>query len=148
MAQTAARVDPFRNFNFLVEIDGISQANFIECSGLDATTEVIETREGGNNTTVSKLPGKTTYTDITLKWGMTASNELWLWRQAVIDGAVAQMRRNGSIVLYDLTNKNEVARWNFFNAWPSKWDGPALNAKGNDIAIETLVISHEGIVRA
>jgi phage tail-like protein len=146
MAQTGARVDPYRNFNFLVEIDGITQANFIECSGLEATTEVIETREGGSNTTVYKLPGKTSYSDITFKWGATASRELWLWRQDVIEGNVA--RRNGSIVLYDLGNNNEVARWNFVNAWPSKWDGPALNAKGNDIAIETLVLAHEGIVRA
>jgi phage tail-like protein len=146
MAQTGARIDPFRNFNFLVEIDGITQANFIECTGLDAATEVIETREGGNNTTVYKLPGKTTYTDITLKSGVTASRELWLWRQGVIEGNVS--RRNGSIVLFDLANSNEVARWHFVNAWPSKWDGPMLNAKGNDIAIETLVLAHEGIVRA
>jgi len=142
---TAARIDPFRNFNFLVEIEGIAQASFIECSGLDATTEVIETREGGNNTTVSKLPGKTTYTDITLKWGANPSVELWQWRADVISGTIK--RRNGSIVLYDLANKAEVARWNFFNAWPSKWDGPSLNAKGNDIAIETLVLAHEGITR-
>jgi phage tail-like protein len=146
MAQTGARVDPFRNFNFLVEIDGITQANFIECSGLDATTEVIETREGGSNTTVYKLPGKTTYTDITLKWGVTASHELWDWRQGIIEGNVS--RRNGSIVLFDLANSTEVARWHFINAWPTKWDGPALNAKANDIAIETLVLAHEGIVRA
>lgn len=146
MAQTGARLDPYRNFNFLIEIDGIAQGNFIECSGLEATTEVIETREGGSNTTVYKLPGKTTYSDISLKWGTTASRELWLWRQDVIEGNVT--RRNGSIVLYDLGNSNEVARWNFVNAWPSKWDGPALNAKGNDIAIETLVLAHEGIVRA
>jgi len=146
MVQTGARTDPFRNFNFLVEIDGITQASFIECSGLEATTEVIETREGGSNTTVYKLPGKTAYSDITLKWGVTASREMWLWRQGVIEGNLS--RRNGSIVLYDLANRNEVARWNFVNAWPSKWDGPALNAKGNDIAVESLVIAHEGIVRA
>jgi phage tail-like protein len=146
MAQTGARVDPFRSFNFLVEIDGISQASFIECTGLEATTEVIETREGGNNTTMAKLPGKTSYSDITLKWGLTASDELWRWRQDVIDGSVT--RRNGSIVVYDLANKAEMARWNFVAAWPTKWDGPSLNAKGNDIAIETLVLAHEGITRA
>jgi len=146
MSQTGARVDPFRSYNFLIEIDGISQASFIECSGLEATTEVIETREGGNNTTMAKLPGKTSYSDVTLKWGLTASNELWQWRQDVINGTVK--RRNGSIVIYDLSNKTEVARWNFVAAWPTKWDGPSLNAKGNDIAIETLVLAHEGITRA
>jgi phage tail-like protein len=143
---TATRVDPFRNFNFLVEMDSVTQATFIECSGLEATTEVIETRQGGDNTTVYKLPGKTTYGDITLKWGSTSSTELMTWRQSIIDGTV--IRRNGSVVLYDLTNQVEVARWHFFNAWPTKWDGPSLNAKGNDIAIETLVLATERVTRA
>jgi phage tail-like protein len=143
---TATRVDPFRNFNFLVEMDSVTQATFIECSGLEATTEVIETRQGGDNTTVYKLPGKTTYGDITLKWGSTSSTELMTWRQSIIDGTV--IRRNGSVVLYDLANQVEVARWHFFNAWPTKWDGPSLNAKGNDIAIETLVLATERVTRA
>ena len=146
MAETGQRVDPYRNFNFLVEIDGIAQASFIECGGLGATTEVIETREGGDNTTVRKLPGKTTYTDITLKWGVNASKELWKWREQVIHGTVA--RKNGSIVAYDLANRTEVARWNFVSAWPSKWEGSSFNAKGTDLAIDTLVLSHEGIARA
>jgi phage tail-like protein len=145
MTQTAQRVDPFRVFNFLVELDGIAQASFIECSGLGTTTEVIETREGGDNTTVRKLPGKTTNTDIVLKWGMTSVTELWVWRQQIIDGIV--LRKNGSIVVFDLANSTEVARWNFVNAWPSKLEGPAFNAKGNDIAINTLTLSHEGITR-
>src|SRR5215218_1932371 len=113
MAETGQRTDAFRNFNFLVEIDGIAQGAFIECSGMGATTEVIETREGGDNTTVRKLPGKTTYTDITLKWGLSASLELWKWREQIIEGVV--VRKNGSIVVYDLTNRVEVARWNFVN---------------------------------
>lgn len=146
MAQTGTRVDPYLNFNFLVELDGIAQASFTECSGLGATTEVIETRQGGDNTTVYKLPGKTTYSDLTLKWGLTSSEELWYWRAQVIAGTV--VRKTGSVVVYDLTNQVEVARWTFVNAWPSKWEGPAFNAKGTDIAIETLVIAHEGITRS
>ncbi len=143
---TGQRVDAFRNFNFLVEIDGITQASFTECSGLESTTEVIETRSGGDSTTVYKLPGKTSYADITLKWGITSSTELMTWRQNVINGVIA--RQNGSVVLYDLTNQTEVARWDFFAAWPTKWDGPSLNAKGNDIAIDTMVIACEKIVRS
>jgi phage tail-like protein len=146
MPKTGERVDPYRNFNFLVELDGIAQASFTECTGLDATTEVIETREGGDNTTVRKLPGKTTYSDITLKWGLTDSNELWIWRQQAIDGTV--VRKNGSVVVYDLDNRREVVRWNFVNAWPTKWEGPGLNATGKEVAIETLVLAHEGIKRA
>ncbi|MFD5270394.1 phage tail protein [Streptomyces sp. NPDC058335] len=146
MAQTGQRVDPFRNFNFLVELDGIAQASFSECSGLGSTTEVIENREGGDNTTVRKLPGKTSYSDITLKWGISPSRELWAWRQQVVDGNV--VRKNGSIVVFDLSNHSEVARWNFVSAWPSKWEGASFNAKGTDVAVDTLVLAHEGLIRA
>jgi phage tail-like protein len=145
MAQTGQRVDPFRNFNFLVEIEGIAQASFTECSGLGSHTEVIENREGGDNSTVRKLPGRTTFSDISLKWGLTTSTELWLWRQQITEGNV--LRKNGSIVVFDLANRTEVARWNFVRAWPTKWDGPALTAKGNDIAVDTLVLAHEGLTR-
>lgn len=145
MAQTGQRVDPFRDFNFLVELDGIAQASFTECSGLGSTTEIIETREGGDNTTVRKLPGRTSFSDITLKWGLTGSRELWAWRQQVVDGNV--VRKNGSIVVFDLGNHTEVARWNFVSAWPTTWEGPTFSAKGNDIAIDTLVLAHEGLTR-
>lgn len=146
MAQTGARIDPYGSFNFLVELDGISQASFRECTGLDSTTEVIEHRQGGDNVTVYKLPGKTTYADITLKWGLTDSAEVWNWRQRIMEGRIE--RKNGSIVVYDLANRTEVARWNFVNAWPTKWEGPAFNALGNEVAVETLVLAHEGVTRA
>lgn len=142
---TTPRVDPYRNFNFLVEMDGVTQASFLECSGIDATVDVIETRQGGDNVTVYKLPGKTSYGNITLKWGTTSSTELMSWHQDLIDGTVT--RRNGSVVLYDLNNQTEVARWNYFNAWPTKWEGPALNAKANEISIETLVLAVERVTR-
>ena len=146
MPETGVRVDPYTNFNFLVEIEGIVQAGFKECSGLECTTEVIEYREGGENTTVRKRPGKTTYSDLVLKWGLTDSEELWDWRKNVIQGKVD--RKNGSIVVYDLANAKEVARWNFVRAWPTKWEGPSFDATGKDIAIETLTLAHEGIERA
>lgn len=146
MAETGARVDPYRNFNFLVEIDGIAQAQFSECSGLDSTVESIDYREGGENTTVRKLPGKTTFSDITLKWGVTDSTELWDWHYQAVQGNL--QRKTGSIVLFDLANSTEVARWNFVNGWPTKWEGPSMNATGSEVAIETLTIAHEGIGRA
>ena len=146
MPQTGDRVDPYRSFNFLVELEGIAQASFTECSGLGSTTEVIENREGGDNVTVRKLPGKTTYSDITLKWGATSSTELWEWRLQIVQGNV--VRKNGSVVAYDLRGKEEVARWNFVRAWPTKWEGSAFNSKGSEILIETLVLAHEGLDRA
>jgi phage tail-like protein len=146
MPQTGQRVDPFRNYNFLVEIEGIAQASFTECTGLSSTTEVIEHREGGDNTTVHKLPGRNNTENITLKFGVTSSTELWAWRQQIIDGNI--VRLNGSVVVRNEANTLEVARWNFVRAWPTKWEGPSFNAKGNDVAIDTLVLAHEGITRA
>ncbi|PYS90796.1 MAG: phage tail protein [Acidobacteria bacterium] len=141
---TGQRVDPYNNFNFLVEIDGITRAAFHEVSGFDSTIDVVEHREGGENTTMRKLPGQTKYSNIVLKWGITDDLELYTWhRQAVLGNL---QRRNGSIVGLDRQG-NEIVRWNFFNAWPSKYDGPDYNAEGNDIAIETLELAHEKVER-
>lgn len=145
MAQTGQRVDPYGNFNFLVEIDGITRAAFHEVSGFDSTIDVIEHREGGENTTVRKLPGMTKHSNIVLKWGLADDADLYNWHRDAVNGKV--QRRNGSIVLLDRQGQERM-RWNFVNAWPSKWDGPDFNAEGNDIAIETLELTHEGVTRA
>lgn len=145
MAQTGERKDPYRGFNFLVEIDGISRAAFQECSGFDSEVEVVEYREGGYNTTLRKLPGLNKYSNITLKWGITDDRELYDWHRQTVQGGVE--RKSGSIVLQD-SRQQEVARWNFTDAWPTKWTGPDLNAEGNEVAIETLELVHEGIERA
>jgi phage tail-like protein len=145
MAQTGQRVDPYGNFNFLVEIDGITRAAFHEVSGFDSTIDVIEHREGGDNTTVRKLPGMTKHSNIVLKWGLADDRDLYDWHRDAVNGKV--QRRNGSIVLLDRQGQERM-RWNFVNAWPSKWDGPDFNAEGNDIAIETLELAHEGVTRA
>ena len=142
---TGQRVDPYRNFSFLVEIDGITQAGFTDASGFGASTDPIEYREGGETKTVRKLPGLTKYTNITLKWGLTDSRELYDWYKDVVNGVIE--RKSGSIILLDLEG-NEKVRWNFFEAWPTKWDGPDFTAKGNDVAIETLELAHERVERA
>ena len=141
----AGRVDPYKNFRFLVEIDGIVQAGFSDCTGLGTHVEVVEYREGGDPNTVRKLPGKVTYPDITLKWGITNSRELFDWHYAAVTGQI--QRKHGSVILLDDTGAEQV-RWNFFNAWPSKWDGASFSAKGNDVAIETLTVSCERVERA
>ena len=139
------RVDPYRNFRFLVEIDGIVQAGFSDCTGFGSNVEVVEYREGGDAATVRKLPGKTSYPDITLKWGVTDSRELYNWHLSAVNGQVEW--KNGSIILLDDRGQEKV-RWNFFRAWPSKWDGPDFSAKGNDVAIDTLTVSCERVERA
>jgi phage tail-like protein len=142
---TGKRVDPYLNCNFLVEIDGITQAWFRECSGLDSSTDPVEYREGGENSSVRKLPGRTKYSDIVLKRGITESDELWKWRKSVVDGKAE--RKNGSIVLLNDAGEEKL-RWNFVSAWPSKWEGPSFNATANEVAVEGLTIAHEGVDRA
>ena len=139
---TGDRRDPFRTFNFAVEIDGIQRAGFRECSGLDAANDSIDYREGTDNLAVKKIPGLVKYSNITLKWGMTDDTELWDWRKRAMTGKVE--RKNGSIVLLDDTGAEKM-RWNFREAWPTKWTGPSFNATGNEVAIETLEIAHEGL---
>ena len=139
------RIDPFRGFNFLVELDGISQASFQECSGLDASTDPVDYREGGDPNHVRKLTGLNKYSPITLKRGITDSDELWQWRQTVIDGKA--QRKSGSIVLLDEAGAEHL-RWNFSNAWPSKWTGPAFNSTGSSVAVETLELMHEEVKKA
>ena len=135
--------DPYNNFNFHVEIDGITRAAFHECSGFDSTIDVIEHREGGE-TTLRKLPGMTKYSNIVLKRGITDDKQLYDWHIKAVKGQVD--RKNGSILLLDRGGQ-EVARWNFVRAWPSKWTGPSLTSEGNDVAIETLELVHEGVER-
>jgi phage tail-like protein len=136
------RDDPYKAFNFRVEIDGVTLAAFSEVSGLESQTEVIEYRTGTERNTVRKLPGLTKHANLVLRRGVTQDAELWNWRKTVVDGQVD--RRNGSIVLLD-DDRAEVLRWNFFDGWISKWVGPTLNAKGNEVAIETIEIAHEGL---
>lgn len=139
------RNDPYRVYNFLVEIDGIARAGFRECSGLDTSQDPIAYREGTDPPTERKLPGLVKYSTITLKWGITDDASLWEWRKKAMDGTVE--RKNGSIVLLDTTGAEKL-RWNFREGWPTKWTGPTFNATGNEVAIETLEIVHEGVTRA
>jgi len=145
MAATGQRVDPYKNFRFLVEIEGIVQAGFSEVSGFGSDVEVVEYREGGDTPTVRKLPGKVSYPDLTLKWGITDSHELYDWHRAAVNGQVE--RKNGSILLLDDVGVEKV-RWNFFDAWPSKWEGASFNATGNEVAIDSLTVSCERVERA
>lgn len=137
--------DPYRNYRFLVEIDGITQAGFSDCSGFGSHVEVIEYREGGQPAHVTKLSGKTSYPDIKLKWGITDSRELYDWHLNVINGQ--RDLRNGSIIQLDEEGQEKI-RWNFFGAWPSAYDAPSFTAKGNDVAIDSMTLSCGRLVRA
>lgn len=139
-----AKQDPYRNFNFRLEIKGIQVGGFSDCSGFSSSTDPIEYREGGENKFVRKLPGLTKTTNIVLKWGLTDSRDLYNWYRDVMNGKI--QRRDGSIIVVDLEGNDKV-RWNFFNAWPTKWDGPDFSAKGTDVAVETLELAVDNMER-
>jgi phage tail-like protein len=129
--------EPYANFNFLVEIDGITRGAFHECSGFTSSVEVIEYNEGGSLSSM-KLPGRVKYANLMLKRGMTDDLELYKWHLSVVQGAI--QRKNGSILLLDRAG-NQVARWDFTQAWPTKCDGPDLNAEDNKIAFDSYEIA-------
>jgi len=94
MPPTGQVVDPYGNYNFLVEIDGIARAAFQEASGFDSSIDVVEHREGGENTTLRKLPAMTKYSNIPLKLGTTDDRQLYDWhRQWVTGDPAAQLQR-------------------------------------------------------
>lgn len=136
--------DPYNSFNFAVEFDGIARMHFQEANGLESAIDIVEHREGGDNITTRKLPGMVKYSNIVLKWGLTDEIELYNWHRQWATGDPAAKRVSGSIVLYD-RQRTEKRRWNFTNAWPCKWTGPAFNAESSEVAIETLELAHEGV---
>lgn len=140
---TAERTDPFRGFNFRIEIDGLTVASFSEVSGLTADGDSVDYREGSDSlNTVRKLVGLRKYTNITLKRGDTQNDELWRWYGNILNGVPD--RRNGAIVLMNEAHK-DVMRWNIVAAWINKIEGPALKGSGNEVAIESMDLVHEGI---
>lgn len=136
--------DHIGNFNFRVEIEGLVSAAFKGLDGMGSETDVIE-YGGAMDQILRKRPGRTKYTDITLKRGKTTNNELWQWRKSVIDGQI--IRKSGSIVIC-ADDGSEISRFNFFEAWPTKWKGFVLDGKGNDGNVEEITLTVEKLERA
>lgn len=136
----------FLGSQFALELEGIELARFTGCSGLSWTTEVVEYQDSvGGKIIVRKRPGRTKFDDIVLKRGLSGDATLTDWHKKVLDGTVE--RTNGSIVIYD-TAGTEVGRWNFENGWPSKWSASDLDAGSDDVMIEEMTITHEGLIKA
>ena len=142
------RDDPYPAFNFQVIITGILddgqtiRGAFAEVSGLDVEISPIEYRTGVEDITVRKLPGLKKFTNITLKRGLIGDLTLWAWIKTAMEGRV--QRASGTITMLDESRK-PVMTWRFHRAWPCKWSGPVLNAKSNEIAMESLELCHEGL---
>lgn len=131
------------NFNFKVEIEGVTVGAFAVVGGFESTTEVIEFQDG-DDLILRKRPGRTTYSNITLKRGYTGSDELWNWYKRVIDGVVE--RKSGSIILLN-SRGGEIERYNFFEAWPMRYRNYELEGRGSGVLVEEIEIAVEKIER-
>ncbi len=145
--ESTQRKDPYTNYRFKVEISGIPQAAFTEVILPESASEVLEHREGTDPTCVRKQSGLTTNGNLILKWGLTSSMDLYNWRKAIEQGKIGISRKNVAVTLMD-EEGNDAARWEFSNAWPSKYKGPDLNASGSEVAIETIEIVFESMQRS
>jgi phage tail-like protein len=145
-----ARQDPLRNFRFRLEIDNITRGGFSEVSGLGANVGVIDYREGTDPLGVRRLPGRVTYSNVTLKAGLTVGGgalDLFNWFEAAATGNIASARRRVAIVVADEQGQDQ-ARFVLFEAWPARYATSPLDAKGNEVLVEILELVHEGIERA
>lgn len=140
---TGTRNDPYRAFNFRIEIDNLTVGAFSECSGLSSDGDAVDYREGTDiPLNVRKLVGLRKYANVVLKRGYTQNTELWDWYTNIVNGIPD--RRNGTIILMDEA-RNDVLRWNIENAWINKIEGPSFKANGNEIAMESVELVHEGL---
>jgi phage tail-like protein len=130
---------------------------FMECSGFKSTQDVIEMSQvtpqkwGKTGNTVgrlvnTKIPGNVSYTNLTLKRGLTCSMTLWNWLQSLRDGDWADQRRDGSLVLYNQAAKAEF-RFEFQGAWPVSYSISDLNAAQGGLGIEEIEVAVEQLKR-
>jgi phage tail-like protein len=140
----ATRADPFASFLFRVEIRGIIEGFFRECSGLESTIQVIDDPQIGRGLS-AKLPGRIQFANIVLRFGLTKSMTLYEWHLQALQGNVRRV--NGAILQVAPDGRAQLARWNFMNGWPTKYTGPSYNSAGNELSVETIEIAHEGLER-
>ncbi len=141
----------YAGFNFLLEVEGITEdsstiiGGFKSVAGMDSSTEVIEFKQG-NDIRVRKKPGRTTYSNIVLERGYTATDDLWEWRKNIEEGSID--RRSGAVIILDHDGSTEVARYEFFQGWPCKWNVPDMAADQSGMAIEKIEIAVEQVKRS
>ncbi|MFP3896123.1 MAG: phage tail protein [Anaerolineales bacterium] len=132
-------------FRFVVQIEGIETATFTECTLPPLEVDLHEEKEGGFNTGTHVFPGRVKRGSVVLKRGLASGSGLLEWYMDVLQGKVAESRRQVSISLYDSRNE-EVMRWDFIGAYPHKWSGPTLDTTSEKVAIETLELSFERVM--
>ena len=134
--------NPYDAFNFMVAIDGVPVAAFSDCILPTILIDEVEYREGNDPAdSVHKLPGLVKLGHLILKRGLSGSPDstaIWDWLNGFVQG-------NGtmkSITVTMLDSKRDpVFQWVFTNAWPAKYEAPALSGKTSAFAIETLEVA-------
>lgn len=134
----------YTTYRFYVEITGITEGGFDECSGLTSEVDVLPWPEGGLNDYVHLLPGRVKQqSHVTLKRGI-ATPVLWQWFYDVTQGKIE--RKSLSIIVTGYQQMSSL-RWDFAAALPVKWTGPELKAAANEVAFETIELIHQGFKR-
>lgn len=138
--------DPVANYAFSVEIDSQTIAQFQSVEGLGISISVIEHKANktGALPVMKKLPGHVEFEDIVLKRGRINDNNFWDWIKQVQDGDVDGARKNGSITIHDYAHA-EVGRFNFEMGWPSEVKMGGFDASADEVLLETVTITHEGL---
>ena len=142
---TQNNVWPLPKFYFAVKLGSQDNtAAFQEVSGLETETQIIEYRHGNSKQfSTIKMPGIAKFGKITLKKGVfIKDNNFWEWYNAIKMNTIK--RETVTIQLLDESGKPTVT-WTLTNAWPTKISGTDLKSEGNEVAIETLELAHEGI---
>jgi len=136
--------DVYSAHRFSVELKGVTEALFTECSGLQVEIEVQEWQEGGLNNLVHRLPGRVkTAPNVVLKRGL-ASDDLWNWFEQTARGEI--QRHNLSVILIGFDDMPQV-RWDVQGALPVKWVGPTFKSDTGAVAFETIELMHQGFER-
>lgn len=147
-----SRTNPYRNFAFTVEVDGLNVAGFQKVSGLSAEMQPEEYEEGGVNGYVHQLPGQYSHGNLVLERGLTRSQKLWEWvEQLRTGGAYAspqkRARKDVTVTLRAGFRAEGSKGWRFRKAYPVKWEGPELSADASgssSVAVQRLELAHQG----
>ena len=149
---------PMTKMNFLVTVDGVSgTAAFSEVSGVEATVDVIEFRQGNADSLAPvKIPGLVKHGNVTLKFGYTLDSAFKTWIQECVSEVRGEMPRNNvQIEMIDINGGAPNSKvdsitgtrvWVLTNAWVTKYTAPDLDAKTSDVAIESVEIAYEELV--
>jgi phage tail-like protein len=151
----ATRFDPYKNFKFRLKWDGRYVLGVSKMSPLKRTTEVVEFRDGGDPSRVTKSPGRTKYEPITLERGVTHDVEFEKWVNKVwsvngglgLEVSLKDFRKDITIEVYNEAGQLAIA-YNVFRCWPSEYQAlPEMDANANAVAIQTLKLECEGWTR-